>query len=79
MSVKSEMSYWVVCDGCGARPEFDGYELLYRDEDEAVLMALDRDWYRVRDTEHACGSCVSFDDDGESVLRVPVTGKEEQA
>jgi hypothetical protein len=72
MSVVSKVMHWVVCDRCGASPEWDDSKMVYDSEDEAVMMALDGDWYRVGDEKHACGNCVSWDDEGEAVLRPPL-------
>lgn len=68
MTVKSGLTYWVECDGCGARPETDYYELVHDSADKAIEDAIGGDWYSVGADKHACDRCVSWDDEGEAVL-----------
>jgi len=73
VSVKTEMSYWVICDGCGYRVgEDEDYLPVYSTRAEAVALALEGDWYRVGRYQHACARCVDWDINDAPFIRKPV-------
>lgn len=70
MTVKNEMSFWVICDGCGARPDDDGFDVLHDSPEKAIEWASGGDWFDVGEGRHACGRCVDWND-GDPILRTP--------
>jgi hypothetical protein len=55
MSLKSAPYYWVVCDNCGARCEYDEFSAL-ENEGCAIDMALDSEW-SMQGGRHHCPDC----------------------
>jgi hypothetical protein len=55
MSIKSAPYYWVECDGCGERCEYDEFTAM-ANEGSAIDMALDAEW-STDGSEHHCTEC----------------------
>jgi len=53
--IKSAPYYWVECDNCGSRCEYDEFSAM-SDADQAVDLAVDGEW-SAQGERHHCPSC----------------------
>jgi hypothetical protein len=62
MSVKSQLYFWVECDGdgCDARCPSEDYDIsAWGDEDQAITDAENSDWTITAAGEHYCEDCTT--------------------
>jgi hypothetical protein len=55
MALKSAPYYWVECDNCGIRCDYDDYAA-WSDDGQAIDEAVTRDWSHHGDRDH-CPAC----------------------
>lgn len=56
MAVKSAPYYWLVCDGCGKRVEYDGEYCALDNVSDAIRFSLEMEW-STDGTKSHCSDC----------------------